>query len=105
MFADYRKARPELADEIDRMQRRDLPEGWEKALPTFSPDPKGLASRDSSGQVLNALAQVVPWLVGGSADLSPSTKTRLTFQDAGDFQPGEQAGRNLHFGVREHATA
>jgi transketolase len=105
MFADYRKARPELADEIDRMQRRDLPEGWEKALPTFSPDPKGLASRDSSGQVLNALAQVVPWLVGGSADLSPSTKTRLTFQDAGDFQPEERWGRNLHFGIREHASA
>jgi transketolase len=104
-FAEYRKAHPGLADEIDRMQRRDLPEGWEKALPTFPPDPKGLASRDSSGQVLNAVAQVVPWLVGGSADLSPSTKTRLSFQGAGDFQPDERSGRNLHFGIREHASA
>jgi transketolase len=105
MFARYRKAYPELADEIERMQRRDLPEGWEKALPTFPPDPKGIASRDSSGQVLNAVAQVVPWLVGGSADLSPSTKTRLTFEGAGDFQPDERSGRNLHFGIREHASA
>jgi transketolase len=105
MFARYRKAYPELADEIERMQRRDLPEGWEKALPSFPPDPKGIASRDSSGQVLNAVAQVVPWLVGGSADLSPSTKTRLTFEGAGDFQPDERSGRNLHFGIREHASA
>jgi transketolase len=105
MLADYRKADPELADEIERMQRRDLPEGWEKALPTFRPDPKGTASRDSSGQVLNAVAQAVPWLVGGSADLSPSTKTRLTFEGAGDFQPDERSGRNLHFGIREHAAA
>ena len=105
MFERYRKQYPELAGEIERMQRRDLPEGWEKALPTFPPDPKGIATRDSSGQVLNAVAQVVPWLVGGSADLSPSTKTRLTFDGAGDFQPGQQWGRNLHFGIREHAAA
>jgi len=105
MFAAYRKAHPTLADDIDRMQRRDLPEGWEKALPTFRPDPKGIATRDSSGQVLNAVAQVVPWLVGGSADLSPSTKTRLIFEGAGDFQPDERSGRNLHFGIREHAAA
>jgi transketolase len=105
MLADYRKADPELADEIERMQRRDLPDGWEKALPTFSPDPKGMASRDSSGQVLNAVAKVVPWLVGGSADLSPSTKTRLIFDGAGDFQPDERSGRNLHFGIREHVSA
>ena len=104
MFERYRKAFPDLADEIERMQRRDLPDGWDKALPTFPPDPKGLATRDSSGQVLNAVARVVPWLIGGSADLSPSTKTRLTFDGAGDFQPG-QLGRNLHFGVREHAAA
>ena len=105
MFERYRKAFPELADEIERMQRRDLPDGWEKALPTFPPDPKGLATRDSSGRVLNAVAQAVPWLVGGSADLSPSTKTRLTFDGAGDFQPGQQWGRNLQFGIREHASA
>ena len=105
MFERYRKEFPELAGEIERMQRRDLPDGWEKALPAFPPDPKGIATRDSSGQVLNAVAQVVPWLVGGSADLSPSTKTRLTFDGAGDFQPGQQGGRNLHFGIREHASA
>ena len=105
MFERYRKEFPELADQIERMQRRDLPDGWEKALPTFPPDPKGIATRDSSGQVLNAVAQAVPWLLGGSADLSPSTKTRLTFDGAGDFQPGQQGGRNLHFGIREHASA
>jgi transketolase len=101
----YRVSHRELADELDRMQRRDLPEDWERALLTFPPDAKGLATRDSSGQVLNALAQVVPWLVGGSADLSPSTKTRLVFEGAGDFQDDFRAGRNLHFGVREHASA
>lgn len=105
MFDRYRAVFPELADEVERIQRRDLPDGWEQTLPTFAPNAKGIASRESSGQVLNAVAQAVPWLVGGSADLSPSTKTHLTFDGAGDFQPGEQAGRNLHFGVREHATA
>ncbi|GAA4587534.1 transketolase [Planotetraspora phitsanulokensis] len=101
----YRDAHPGLADELDRIQRRRLPDGWEDALPVFPADPKGLATRDSSGRVLNALAQAVPWLVGGSADLSPSTKTHLSFEGAGDFQPGEPGGRNLHFGVREHAAA
>jgi len=105
MFERYRKQYPELADEVERVERRDLPDGWEQALPAFPPDPKGLATRDSSGQVLNAVAQVVPWLVGGSADLSPSTKTRLTFGSAGDFEPGQPGGRNLHFGIREHASA
>jgi transketolase len=104
-FERYRKAFPDLADEIERIQRRDLRAGWDTALPTFPPDPKGLATRDSSGQVLNAVARAVPWLVGGSADLSPSTKSRLVFDGAGDFQPGQWAGRNLHFGVREHASA
>jgi transketolase len=105
MFERYRTAFPGLADEIERIQRRDLPDRWEKALPVFPPDAKGLASRDSSGQVLNVVAQAVPWLVGGSADLSPSTKTRLVFDGAGDFQPGQHQGRNLHFGIREHAAA
>ena len=105
MFERYRKKYPELAGEAERIQRRDLPEGWEKALPVFPPDPKGVGSRISSGQVLNAVAQVVPWLVGGSADLSPSTMTRLTFDGAGDFEPGQYRGRNLHFGIREHASA
>ena len=105
MFEGYRAAFPDLAEEIERIQRRHLPDGWEKALPTFPPDAKGIASRDSSGQVLNAVAQAVPWLIGGSADLSPSTKTRLTFDGAGDFQAGQEWGRNLHFGIREHASA
>jgi transketolase len=104
-FGVYRSAHPELADEIERMQHRTLPDGWEAALPVFPPDPKGLATRDSSGQVLNAVARAVPWLLGGSADLSPSTKTHLGFDGAGDFQPDDRAGRNLHFGIREHASA
>ncbi|WP_432247465.1 transketolase [Streptomyces sanyensis] len=104
-FEAYRRAWPSEADEITRMQRRELPEDWEAALPQFPPDPKGLASRDSSGRVLNALAERVPWLLGGSADLSPSTKTRLTFDGAGDLEPDEPGGRNLHLGVREHASA
>jgi transketolase len=105
MFAAYRQSHPDLADEIDRMQRRDLPEGWEGALPGFPPDSKGVATRDSSGQVLNAVAQAVPWLVGGSADLAPSTKTHLSFDGAGEYQLGERGGRNLHFGIREHTAA
>ncbi len=104
VFDDYRAKFPDLADELERIQRRELPDGWEKALPTFDPDAKGLASRESSGQVLGAVAEAVPWLLGGSADLTPSTKSRLTFDGAGDFQADEH-GRNLHFGVREHAAA
>jgi transketolase len=104
-FGVYRAAHPELAAEIEQMQHRTLPDGWEDALPQFPPDPKGIASRDSSGQVLNAVARAVPWLLGGSADLSPSTKTHLTFDGAGDYQPGSHSGRNLHFGIREHASA
>jgi transketolase len=105
-FEVYRGAHPQLAVEIERMQHRLLPDGWEAAaLQPFPPDPKGIASRDSSGQVLNSVAEQVPWLLGGSADLTPSTKTRLTFEGAGDFQPGDRTGRNLHFGIREHAAA
>jgi transketolase len=104
-MAEFRGSDPERADEIDRMQRRELPDDWERALPTFPPDATGIASRDSSGQVLNALAEVVPWIVGGSADLSPSTKTRLVFEGAGDFERDTPSGRNLHFGIREHASA
>jgi transketolase len=105
MFGAYRKEYPELADQIEQMQHRTLPDGWEAALPTFPPDPKGIATRDSSSQVLNAVARHVPWLVGGSADLTPSTKTHLTFDGAGDFQPDDRPGRNLHYGIREHAAA
>lgn len=105
LFNEYAKAHPQLADHLNKMQHRQLPDGWDKDLPTFPADPKGLATRDSSGKVLNALAKNVPWILGGSADLAPSTKTRLTFEGAGDFQADSYAGRNFHFGVREHAMA
>jgi transketolase len=104
-FAEYSKKFPELADQINRMQHRELPDGWDKNLPTFPADAKGMATRDSSGKVLNVLAQNMPWLMGGSADLSTSDRTRLKFEGAGDFQPGSYSGRNLHFGIREHAMA
>jgi transketolase len=81
------------------------PDGWDTLIPSFPADPKGLATRDSGGKVLNALAQTIPWLMGGAADLSPSTKTNLTFEGAGTFRPGERGGRNMHFGIREHASA
>lgn len=103
MFNEYKTHYPELANYLYLMQHRELPDGWDKNLPTFPTDPKGLATRDSSGKVLNVLAQNVPWLLGGAADLAPSTKTRLTFDGAGDFTSENRAGRNLHFGVREHA--
>jgi transketolase len=99
----YSREHPVLADHLNRMQRRLLPEGWDKNLPVFPADAKGLATRDSSGKVLNALAQNVPWLMGGSADLAPSTKTLLTFSGTKDFEAGQYSGRNFHFGIREHA--
>ena len=102
-FADYARRYPELADEIQRMQRRELPEGWDRGLPAFPADAKGIAGRDASSRVLNAIASHVPWFIGGSADLTPSTKTAITVQGAGDLQANWPAGRNLHFGVREHA--
>ena len=105
LLADYRKKFPELAAEIDQMQRRDLPTGWDRNLPVFAADPKGIAGRDASGEVLNVLAQNIPWFLGGSADLGPSNKTTLKFAGAGDFEPGSPGGRNLHFGIREHAMA
>jgi transketolase len=118
---EYRAKYPELADQFYRLHHRQLPEGWDKDLPSFAADPKGVATREASGKVLNVLAKNVPWLMGGSADLAPSCKTRLSFDGAGDFLPegpttppsgptGEgkasgHAGRNLHFGIREHAMA
>lgn len=102
-FDAYAVQYPQLADHLYKMQHRQLPDGWDKNLPTFPPDAKGIAGRDASGQVLNALAQNVPWLIGGAADLAPSTKTRLTFAGAGDFTADNRGGRNFHFGVREHA--
>jgi transketolase len=105
LLAAYRKQFPGLAVEIDQMQRRELPEGWDSDLPTFPANPKGVSGRDASGAALNALAQKIPWLLGGSADLGPSNRTTLKFAGAGDFQPETRGGRNLHFGVREHAMA
>jgi transketolase len=102
MYSEYTQKFPELADRLHRMQRRQLPDEWDKKLQSFPADPKGLATRESSGKVLNALAQNIPWLIGGSADLATSNKTTLTFPGAGDFEAGSYAGRNLHFGVREH---
>jgi transketolase len=103
LFKSYRKKYPDLADRIERLQRRDLPNDWDASLPIFAADPKGLATRDSSGKVLNAIASHHPWLIGGAADLAPSTKTRLTFEGAGDLEAGAPGGRNMHFGIREHA--
>ena len=111
LFAAYHVQYPDLAVQIDCMQRRELPDGWDTALPSFEADVKGLATRDSSAKVLNAIAAKMPWLIGGAADLAPSTKTHLGFAFAGEFQPGtgssedadNRCGRNLHFGVREHA--
>jgi transketolase len=103
LFQSYRTQYPDLADQIERMQRRELLEGWDADLPVFAADEKGLATRDSSGKVLNAIALRHPWLIGGSADLAPSTKTRLTFESASDLEAGTPGGRNMHFGVREHA--
>jgi transketolase len=103
LFASYRSKYPELSTEIELMQRRELPKGWDRNLPVFPANAKGIAGRDASGQVLNILAQNIPWLVGGSADLATSNKTVLKFEGAGDFEPGSYRGRNLHFGIREHA--
>jgi transketolase len=100
---DYKAQYPALYEEMARMQKRQLPDGWDKDIPVFPADAKGIASRDSGGKILNALAKNIPWLMGGSADLYPSTKTRLTFDGVGDFQADSRGGRNMHFGIREHA--
>ena len=102
-FGEYSREFPELANQLFKMQHRRLPDEWDRDIPFFPPDAKGLAGRDASGKVQNVIAQRVPWLIGGAADLAPSTKTRLTFEGAGDFGPGNYAGRNFHFGIREHA--
>jgi transketolase len=105
LFASYRAEYPDLANEIDRMQRRDLPAEWDRNLPVFPADAKGVAGRDASSKVLNVLAQSIPWFLGGSADLGPSNKTTLTYEGAGSFQAGSPGGKNLHFGIREHSMA
>ena len=103
LFARYRGEYPDLARELDQMNQHELPAGWDADIPTFTADAKGLASRDASQKVLNAIARRVPWLIGGAADLSPSTKSNLTFEGAGSFEADNYGGRNLHFGIREHA--
>ncbi len=105
LFESYRAQFPDLALEIELMQKRELPTGWDRNLPVFPPDPKGIAGRDASGKTLNVLAQNIPWFLGGSADLGPSNKTTLTYSGAGDFQADSPEGKNLHFGIREHAMA
>jgi len=105
LFDAYRAKYPDLATEIDLLERRELPAGWDRNLPVFPADSKGLAGREASGKVLNVLAQNIPWFLGGSADLGPSNKTTLTFPGAGDFQADNPGGKNLHFGIREHAMA
>ncbi|MBW4030057.1 MAG: transketolase [Acidobacteria bacterium] len=105
LFDGYEQEYPDLAAEVLAMQRRELPVRWDADIPTFDADPTGVATRDSSGEVLNAIAPQIPWLIGGSADLAPSTKTRLTFSGAGDFEEDRHGARNLHFGIREHAAA
>jgi transketolase len=103
LFMKYQEKYPELAQEMICMQRRELPKNWDRDLPSFPADAKGVAGRDSSSKVLNALAKNIPWLIGGSADLAPSTKTRVTLEGAGDFEANNYSGRNFHFGIREHA--
>src|SRR5271165_743011 len=102
LFSEYSEKYPDLAERLRHIERRELPDGWDKNFPTFPTDAKGIATRESSGKVLNALAQNIPWMIGGSADLATSNKTTLKFDGAGDFEAGSYAGRNLHFGVREH---
>ncbi len=103
MLAKYRAAFPALAAELDMMDHHTLPDGWDKDIPVFPADAKGLASRESSQKVLNAIGPHVPWLLGGAADLAPSTKSNMTFEGAGSFQGDTPTGRNMHFGIREHA--
>jgi len=105
LFAQYQIKFPELAAEIDLMQRRELPAGWDRDLPVFPADPKGVAGREASGKVLNTLAQNIPWFLGGSADLGPSNKTTLKYEGAGSIQAKSPGGKNLHFGIREHSMA
>ena len=105
LFEAYKKEFPALADDLHKMLFRELPDGWDKDLPSFPADAKGLATRDSSGKVINVVAKNVPWFMGGAADLYPSTKTRLTFDGAGEFEAASRGGRNMHFGIREHAMA
>ncbi|HEX3172868.1 MAG TPA: transketolase [Solirubrobacterales bacterium] len=104
-LAEYAKSSPERAAEIEAMQRRELPDGWDAAIPSFEPDAKGVATRKASQQVENAIGEHLPWLLAGSADLTDSTSVRLSFDGAVDFEPGSYEGRQLHYGIREHEAA
>src|SRR5258708_36449336 len=99
MFARYKAEHPRLAEQCEQIQKRELPAGWDKDIPVFPADPKGIASRDSSGQVLNKIAPNLPWLIGGAADFAPSTKTRLTFEGGGDLGPEDHGGPHIDFCV------
>ncbi len=107
LFADYAKKHPDEAAQIDLIRGRGLPKGWDSDIPSFAPDPKGIATREASGKVLNAIAAKVPWILGGAADVAGSTKVILDYPDAGEFQPygqlGDYSGHNLRYGIREHA--
>ncbi|HTV56822.1 MAG TPA: transketolase [Terriglobia bacterium] len=103
LLEGYKGEYPKLAAEIDQIERRELPDGWDRGLPTFPADANGIAGRDASSKVLNVLAQNVPWFLGGSGDLGPSNKTLLTYEGAGDLQADTPGGKNLHFGIREHS--
>jgi transketolase len=98
-------ADPVLSTEIDQMQRRELPDGWDSEIPSFDPDPEGIATRKAANKVLNSIAPKVPWLLSGSADLTGSASSGLDFDGAGNFQPGDRTGRTLHYGIREHESA
>ncbi len=101
IFEAYRREEPQAAREIELISAGELPAGWDSGLPTFPPDEKGVATRDASGKVLNAIAPRIPWLIGGAGDLAPSTKTK--FDNAEDLEPDHAGGRTMHFGIREHA--
>src|SRR5262249_54046308 len=105
LVAAYRTTHPDLAAGIGQMERRELPAGWGRDLPGLPPGAEGIARPAPSGQVLNVLARNVPWFLGGSGDLGPSNKTTLTYDGAGDLEPGSPGGKNLHYGIREHAMA
>ena len=105
LFDAYKTTYPELAAEIELMQRRELPDGWDRNLPVFPADAKGMAGREASGKVLNVLAQNIRWFLGGSADLGPSNKTLLTYAGAESLQAESPGGKKLHYGIREHAMA
>jgi transketolase len=105
LLADYRKGNAGLAAEIEAQQKRELPDGWDSDIPSFDPDEKGIATRKASQKVENAIAERLPWLLAGSADLTDSTSVRLAFDGATDFEPGAYDGRQLHYGIREHESA